>query len=133
MANKFVSVLKEIGKDLERGIQLIAPFAELAGRLIGITNPALGAAIATTAGVVATTEQAFAGAAVSSATSEAKLAQVVQISAPVIQQALAAEGKTATAADVKNYVNEIVGFLNAFPAGTVLPVSAPSEIVAPAA
>jgi hypothetical protein len=79
---------------------------------------------------VLSTEQAFATVAASSATSAAKLAQAAQISAPVIQQALAAEGKTATAADVNGYVNEIVAFLNAFPVGTSVPAAAPAAAAA---
>lgn len=120
MANKFITVLEDAGRDIEKGLEKILPFAKVIGEVIGAGNPALGAAIETAVNVAAATEQKFVAIGKQSGTGLQKLAEVAGIVGPVVSQALAAEGQPADAAAVTKYVKMGVGIANALPAGTTL-------------
>jgi hypothetical protein len=117
MSNKFVTVLEAIGKDFEKGLSAILPYAQTMGETaVSLFAPSLGPLFNSTVTVVAAAEQKYAALGKQSGTGPSKLADVLQIAEPVIAQGLAAAGKASDTAAVTNYVNSVVTVLNAAPA-----------------
>lgn len=123
MANKFVTFLEDIGKDFKNGLIKLEPFlikgiaiAEAAEAPITAINPLVGAIFQTVVGTVSSIEQKFAAMGTQTGTGAQKLAEAVQILAPVLGQALTAAGHAADLTTVQNYINAVVAFLNAIPA-----------------
>jgi hypothetical protein len=111
MASKFVSALEHIGKDVEHGLIKAAPIAaQLAGLFPGGSE--IKTAIQFTTNAIALAQQ-------SGQTNEQKLASVVNLANPYIQDGLAKLGKSNTDADVKNFVNMLVELMNFIPESTV--------------
>lgn len=117
MSDKFVSTLETIGKDFEKGIAAILPYAETTGETaVSLFAPSLGPLFNSTVNIVATVEQKYAALGKQSGTGASKLADALQIGEPVIAQGLKIAGKSATTIDVTNYINSVVAVLNAAPA-----------------
>lgn len=136
MANRFITFLEAIGKDIEHGLARLQPIAE---RVLGIAqaaepyvsalDPAIGPLFTTVVGTVSSIEQKFAALGKQSGSGAQKLQEATTILQPVIQQAFAAAGKPSDGQTVQNYISAVVGFLNAIPASEpAAPVaSAPSS------
>lgn len=123
MSNRFVTLLDDIGKDFKNGFVKIDPFlkegiqlAQDAAPEIAALDPALGAVFSTVVATVSSVEQKFAAMGTQTGTGAAKLAEVVTTLQPVVSQVFAAAGKASDTATVTNYINAVVGFLNAIPA-----------------
>lgn len=117
MPNKFLSFLEMVGRDFQKGINYILPFAETAGSVaVSIFFPALGPAYNSTVAAVAMAEQKYTALGKQSGSGPQKLADVLSIVRPVVAQALADAGKSSTDNDVINYINSVVNILNAIPA-----------------
>lgn len=116
MTNKFVSFLDAVGKDFKKGLADVLPFAEEAEPIISALDPAAGAILSTTLGVVLQTEQKFAAMGQQSGTGTQKLAEVTAILTPVLTTALSEAGEPATAEQIEKYVNDAVAILNDIPA-----------------
>lgn len=116
----FTSILKAIGHDFKKGLDYILPIAETAGEMaVAIYAPALGPLFNQTVAAVVTAEQNAAAIGKQNGTGAQKLASVVQLMGPLIAQSLTDAGKSATAADVEQYINSIVMILNLIPASAV--------------
>lgn len=131
MANKVVTFLESIGKDVANGFKKIDPFikqgialAQDAAPEIAALDPAFGALFASTVAVAASIEQKFAAMGQQSGTGAQKLAEATTILQPVISQAFAAAGKPSDVATVQKYISAVVGFLNAIPASAPAPATA---------
>jgi hypothetical protein len=124
MSNKFVSFLEAVGKDFEKGLAAVLPYASTMGATaVSLFAPALGPLFNSTVAVVTAAEQKYAALGKQSGTGASKLADVLQIAEPVIAQGLAVAGKPNSTADVTNYVNSVVAVLNAAPAPTATPAA----------
>jgi hypothetical protein len=116
MANKFLSVLETIGRDFQKGLMFVLPFAETAGAIgVQMFFPALGPAYNSTVAAVVLAEQKYAAMGKQSGSGAQKLEDVVQIVGPVVAQALSDAGKSSAEQDVKNYVNSVVNVWNSAP------------------
>jgi hypothetical protein len=131
MANRFVTFLEDVGKDLKNGLAKIAPFAtEVLGLAAAATpeitalDPALGAVFATTVATVSSIEQKFTALGNATGSGPDKLAQAMTILEPVITQAFQAAGKASDVTTVQNYISAVVNFLNAIPANGTAPAPA---------
>ena len=132
MANRFITFLETIGKDFENGLAKIAPWIEKGVALaqaeapkIAALDPALGAVFGTVVATVSSIEQKFTAMNKQTGSGPQKLAEAVTILQPVVSQAFAAAGKASDTPTVTNYINAVVGFLNAIPAaGTATPPAA---------
>ena len=118
MANKFVSFLEAVGKDFKKGLSAVLPFAEAAAPVISALDPAAGAILSTTLGVVLQTEQKFAAMGQQTGSGPQKLAEVTAILTPLLTTSLSEAGQPATAAQITKYVNDAVAILNDIPATT---------------
>jgi len=133
MANKFVTFLQTVGKDVEKGIEKAAPFLTAAAQvLVPVVAPQFAPLFATVSGIVIQTEQKYAALGQQGGTGAQKLAEATTIASPVIMEILQLAGKTDVSATVQNYINAVVQFLNAVPAGVASPSSSPAP-VAPSA
>lgn len=121
MASKFVTLLEDAGKDLEKGIAKVIPIAEEAEPILSALDPALGGVFTTVVGIVTQTEQKFAALGQQSGTGTAKLADALAIASPVVTQAFAAAGKPSDGTTVTNYINSVVNLLNNIPASAPQP------------
>lgn len=110
MANKFVSFLEKVGKDVEKGLFYVLKPAAVAASII---DPAAAPLINMVYQAVLTAEQNFAGI---TGSGPQKLAAVTSIVGNLIQQTLSAAGKSATAQDVQNVINGVVSVLSTIPA-----------------
>jgi len=118
----FKSLMQHIGHDIKVGLDFILPWAEGAGELaVKVFAPGLGPMFNATVAAVALAEQK-AAALNQQKNGPQKLADVLQLMAPVISQGLADAGKASDQAAVINYINSVVQILNAAPA----PASAPA-------
>lgn len=123
MTNKFISFLEAVGTDFKNGLAKIDPFlkegialAEAAAPEVAVLDPALGVIFSTVIATVSTIEQKFAAMGAQSGTGAQKLATAISILQPVVSQAFSAAGKPSDTGTVTNYINAVVGFLNAIPA-----------------
>lgn len=123
MTSKFVSFLDDVGKDFKKGLSKLAPFMVEATTLaqdaepeVAALDPALGAIFKTVVSTVSEVEQKFAALGQQSGSGEQKLAAALTILEPVVSQSFAAAGKASDTGTVTNYINAVVGFLNAIPA-----------------
>jgi hypothetical protein len=119
MTSKFVSFLETVGKDFNKGLKFVLPWAEGAGEVaVAAFAPSLGPLFNSTVAAVVTAEQSAAAVGKQSGTGASKLAAVVQLMGPLIAQGLADAGKAHDDAAVQSYVNSVVTVLNAAPAPT---------------
>ena len=117
MSNKFVSFLEALGRDFKKGLDAILPYAATAGETaVGIFAPTLGPLFNSTVSAVVLAEQKFAALGKQTGTGAQKLADVLQITEPVISQGLIAAGRPGDTAAVTGYINSVVTVLNAAPA-----------------
>lgn len=115
----FKSALQKIGEDFKKGLDVILPWAETAGKVaVSIYAPALGPLFNQTVCAVALVEQKFAALGKQAGTGASKLADVLQIAGPLIKQGLADAGKDSDDAAVQGYINGVVAVLNAAPAAS---------------
>lgn len=125
MSNKVVTFLEAVGKDFKKGLDAILPYAATAGETaVSIFAPALGPMFNSTVSAVVLAEQSAAAISKQAGTGVSKLAAVVQLIGPLIQQGLADAGKQSDQAAVTGYVNSVVSILNSVPA----PAAAPAAI-----
>jgi hypothetical protein len=118
--NKAETFLESVGKDFEKGLAVILPYLATTGETaVSLFAPSLGPLFNSTVTVVAAAEQKYAALGQQSGSGASKLADVLQISEPVIAQGLKVAGKTSDTAAVTNYVNSVVTVLNTAPAPTV--------------
>jgi hypothetical protein len=109
--------LEAAGKDFMKGLDVILPYAETTGEAaVAVFAPSLGPLFNQTVTAIVTAEQNAAAAGTQAKTGEAKLKAVISIAGSLIEQGLKDAGKSATAADVTNYINSVVGVLNVAPA-----------------
>ena len=115
----FTSVLEAIGKGFEKGLKWAAAYAVPAEKLVAILFPA--AAPAATALADATSlvqsavllvEQKYAASNAQHGTGAQKLAEVVQLTGPVLTQLLKQAGITADTAYIQSLISAVVAILN---------------------
>jgi|GEM_PF-6646317 len=117
MSNKAISFLEAIGKDFVKGLNAILPYAATMGETaVSIFAPSLGSLFNTTVSAVVLAEQKYAALGKQNGTGAQKLADVLQISEPVIAQGLTDAGRPSDTAAVTSYINSVVTVLNAAPA-----------------
>lgn len=116
MTNKFISFLDHVGHDFKVGFDKVKPFTPLLALI-----PGVGPVAVMVVGAVITIEQKFTAMGQPTGTGPQKLAEVTAIVGPVLEQFLASEGKSADAATVTKYINDIVAVLNDQPAPAPLP------------
>jgi hypothetical protein len=115
----FTGVLVTIGKDFEKGLKWAVTYAVPAEKLVAILFPA--AAPAATALADATTlvqnavllvEQKYAASGAQQGTGTQKLADVVQLTGPVVTQLLSQAGINANTSYIQSLVSAVVAILN---------------------
>ena len=115
----FTSVLEAIGKGFEKGLKWAVAYAVPAEKLVAILFPA--AAPAATALADATSlvqsavllvEQKYAASNAQHGTGAQKLAEVVQLTGPVLTQLLKQAGITADTAYIQSLISAVVAILN---------------------
>jgi hypothetical protein len=133
MANKVVTFLEAIGRDVKNGLVKIDPFiqkaitmAQVAAPEISALDPALGAVFSTVVATVSSIEQKFVALNQQTGTGAQKLAEATTILGPVITQAFQSSGKAADLPTVQKYISAVVNFLNAIPQ-SVAPAAAPAK------
>lgn len=115
--NKFVSFLETVGRDFQKGLVAILPWAEGAGEVaVALFAPALGPMFNTTVTAVALAEQKYTALGKQTGSGASKLSDVVQMIGPLISQGLKDAGKSGDDAAVQSYVQSVVAVLNAAPA-----------------
>lgn len=114
MSNKFVSFLSTVGKDVKIVLDDILPIAQAATPFVTVANPAIGALMSTTIGVVVSIEQKYASEAGKSGPQ--KLADVSAIIAPVFLSTFKQLGVEVDNTNVQTFINAIVAVLNVLPA-----------------
>jgi hypothetical protein len=116
MSNKVVTFLEAIGKDFVKGLDAVLPYAATVGETaVGIFAPSLGPLFNTTVSAIVLAEQKYAALGKQKGTGAQKLADVLQISEPVIAQGLAGRWQPNDTAAVTGYINSVVTVLNAAP------------------
>lgn len=123
MANKFVTFLQKVGQDFEKGLTFVLPVAQAAAGVVAVGNPALGAIINTSIGVVLNVEQKFAAMKQQAGTGTQKAAEALTILYPAFEQIFGQYGVKIDSGMVENYIDAIVAALNAFPALPAAPAS----------
>jgi len=123
MANKFLTFLQKVGQDFEKGLTFVLPVAQAAAGVVAVGNPALGAIINTSIGVVLNVEQKFAAMKQQAGTGTQKAAEALTILYPAFEQIFGQYGVKIDSGMVENYIDAIVAALNAFPALPSAPVS----------
>jgi len=121
MANKFLTFLQKVGQDFEKGLTFVLPVAQAAAGVVAVGNPALGAIINTSIGVVLNVEQKFAAMKQQAGTGTQKAAEALTILYPAFEQIFGQYGVKIDSGMVENYINAIVAALNAFPALPAVP------------
>ena len=125
MANKFITVMEAIGRDIKKAWTDVVPYLPAASALASLLFPGS----AQVAGVVnsvslieqavTVVEQKFVAAGSPSGSGAQKLAQVLSIVTPTVTQLLAQEGIAVNQTQVTNIVNAVVAVLNVSPAPAV--------------
>ena len=122
MTNKFVSWLEAVGKDFQKGLSFLLPWAAGAGEVaVSAFAPALGPMFNSTVSAVVLAEQKYAVLKQQTGSGPSKLKDVVTLMGPVIAQGLADAGRANDAPAVQTYVNSVVAVLNAAPAASSTP------------
>src|SRR5579864_6037661 len=97
----FISFLKKVGADFKKGLDFVLPIAETGGEIaVSLFAPALAPMFNQTVTAVVLAEQKAAALKNQDGSGTQKLADVVQILGPVIQQGLVDAGKPNSAADI---------------------------------
>lgn len=112
----FLSFLKAVGKDIEHGLAKVLPIAQAVEPFLAIAAPGFAPIYNATVGVVVQTEQKWAAIGKQDGTGQQKLAEVVSVLGPIIQQGFSVAGKPADPAQVQAYINAVVALLNSLPA-----------------
>lgn len=115
----FISIMKAIGNGIKIIFTDVVKFLPSAAQLAGILFPGEAGAIKEVVNsvdliqqTVATVEQKFAAAGAPTGTGPQKLAQVLSIVTPVVQDSLAKAGIQADQTYITNIVNAVVAILN---------------------
>lgn len=116
----FVSILKAIGRDFKKVIDSPSTIAveRVAAGVGTMLFPALGPLFNSTANAVILAEQKYAALGKQDGSGPQKLSDVLQITEPVIAQALADAGKSHDTAAVTAYINGVVAILNSIPSSS---------------
>ena len=121
--NKFVSFLETVGRDFQKGLTAILPYAAGGGEVaVAAFAPALGPMFNSTVSAVVLAEQKYV-ALKNTKAGASKLADVVQLMGPVIAKGLEDAGKPNDTAAVQGYINSVVAVLSAAPATQAAPSS----------
>jgi hypothetical protein len=118
----FKSFLSAFGHDVKRIADVAVPVAQASVPFLNILAPGVGTAVGLALNTVVSVEQKFAAQNAPSGSGPQKLAEVLGIVGPAMQQLLASEGISGTSTDITNIINAVVAGLNAIPAPAV-PVS----------
>lgn len=105
---KFLTLLETIGKDIEKGLAAIMPFAKVAQPFVAAANPGAGALLQVSIGVITEVEQKFAAMNKQSGTGPQKLSEALQILEPYILSVFGSKDS----AVAQNYINAVVAMLN---------------------
>jgi hypothetical protein len=115
----FIGLLEAVGKGFEKGLQWAVTYAVPVEKLVAILFPAaapvaagLADATALVQSAVLLVEQKYAAAGTQKGTGPQKLADVMQLTGPVVTQLLNQAGVTANTAYVQNLVSAVVAILN---------------------
>ena len=115
----FTSVLEAIGKGFEKGLKWAVAYAVPAEKLVAILFPAAAPAATALADVtslvqsaVLLVEQKYAASNSQHGTGAQKLAEVVQLTGPVLTQLLKQAGITADTAYIQSLISAVVAILN---------------------
>lgn len=115
----FTSVLEAIGKGFEKGLKWAVAYAVPAEKLVAILFPAAAPAATALADVtslvqsaVLLVEQKYAASNAQHGTGAQKLAEVVQLTGPVLTQLLKQAGITADTAYIQSLISAVVAILN---------------------
>jgi hypothetical protein len=115
----FTSVLVAIGKDFEKGLKWAFTYAIPVEKLVATLFPAAapiatGLADATTLlqSAVLMVEQKYAAANMQSGTGAQKLAEVLQLTEPIVTRLLTEAGIAASTAYIQSLVSAVVAILN---------------------
>ena len=115
----FKSFLSAFGHDVKKIADVAVPVAQASVPFLNILAPGVGTAVGLALNTVVSVEQKFAAQSAPSGSGPQKLAEVVGIVGPAMQQLFASEGIATNAANITNVINAIVAGLNAIPAPTV--------------
>ena len=113
MTNKVIGLLEAVGRDFKKELPFLI---RTGGAVVTAFAPELGPLFNKVANSVLTAEQNFAAIGKQSGTGESKAASVIAVCGNLIEADLTAAGKSATAADIAKYVDDVVGVLNLTPA-----------------
>src|SRR6185312_14033392 len=101
-------VLEAVGKEIEKGVAAVIPFAQAAQPFVAVANPAAGALLQVSIGVVAEVEQKFTALNKQSGTGPQKLSEALGILEPYILSVF----NTKDSAVAQAYINAVVAMLN---------------------
>ena len=122
MANAFVSIMEKIGADIKIAwddvVKYLPPVEALASLIFPQAKalPGVINSINLIQQAVATVEQKFAAMGAATGSGAEKLAHVVTLVGPTVNQLLTAEGLHYDSAQVTSIINAVVAVLNAQPA-----------------
>jgi hypothetical protein len=120
MADKFFTLLEDVGKDLVKGISKVVPYVTEAGTVATSLDPALGPILTLTLGVLAQASQVASNVAnLPEGNTLSQTNNVVSILGPTLAQAFAAAGKPNDAATISKYVAAVENLLSNIPATKV--------------
>jgi hypothetical protein len=115
----FTGVLEAIGKGFEKGLKWALVYAVPAEKLVAILFPAAAPAATVLAdatslvqSAVLLVEQKYAAANAQHGTGSEKLAEVIQLTGPVVTQLLKQAGINADASYIQSLISAVVAILN---------------------
>lgn len=115
----FTGVLEAIGKGFEKGLKWAIVYAVPAEKLVAILFPAAAPAATVLAdatslvqSAVLIVEQKYAAANAQHGTGPEKLAEVIQLTGPIVTQLLKQAGITANASYIQSLISAVVAILN---------------------
>lgn len=115
----FTGVLEAIGKGFEKGLKWAVTYAVPAEKLVAILFPAAAPAATVLAdatslvqSAVLIVEQKYAAANAQHGTGPEKLAEVIQLTGPIVTQLLKQAGITANASYIESLISAVVAILN---------------------
>jgi hypothetical protein len=118
-AMSFLSVLEEVGKDFEKGLQwaleLAVPAEKLVGLLFPQAAPAVNAVVDATSliqSAVLLVEQKYAASGAQSGTGAQKLEEVALLTGSAVASLLQQDGISADADYIESLISAVVGILN---------------------
>ena len=115
----FTGVLVTIGKDFEKGLKWAVTYAVPAEKLVAILFPAAAPAATVLAdaaslvqSAVLIVEQKYAAANAQHGTGPEKLAEVIQLTGPIVTQLLKQAGVSADTTYIQSLISAVVAILN---------------------